>query len=91
MVKYLEADAIVSVIEDPLPWQKAGLQQTASGYGRKLFTTRKLVMTDRRTRRTRRIYVCNYSNSGTAYVIVDGEWLVIGPEVEYKIHELGKK
>lgn len=61
------------LIYSPLPWQKMGLQQTASGYGRKLTTTKKY----RLNGRLYRVYCCQYSNSGTAYIIVDKECIVL--------------
>lgn len=58
-------------IEDrPLAWQTRGLQETASGYGRKLTSRRVLIGPDGRIRR---IYVTCYSNAGTAYVCARGK------------------
>ena len=54
----------VDCIEKELSWQKAGLQQTASGYGYKL-TTRYMV---RLNGKWRRVYACQYSNVGTLYL-----------------------
>lgn len=54
-----------------LPWQRDGLQQTASGYGRKL-TTRYLVQW---AGRWRRVYVAQFANAGTAYIGKPGAWL----------------
>lgn len=60
--------------EQLLWWHKAGLQFTASGYGRRIPSTRMV----RYLGRWRRVYVCCYSNSGTAYIEdKDGNWLVI--------------
>lgn len=47
-----------------LPWQKAGLTWTASGYGRKI-PTRYMV---RLHGKWRRVYACQISNAGTLYV-----------------------
>jgi len=57
----------------PLEWQKRGLQQTASGYGSKLTSTREIKYEGR----WRRIYVCCYSNAGTAYIVKGKDWIVI--------------
>jgi hypothetical protein len=46
-------------------WQKQGLQQTASGYGGKLTTTRMIKFNGR----MHRIYCMCYSNSGTCYFL----------------------
>ena len=53
----------------PLGWQKAGRQQTASGYGKALTSSRVCVLPDGRKRR---VYVTQYSNSGTAWIKLDG-------------------
>lgn len=47
-----------------LPWQAAGLQFTASGYGRRI-PTRYVV---RWGSRWRRVYCCRVSNAGTLYI-----------------------
>ena len=47
--------------------------QGADGYGRKISTD----FVVRYGGRTRRVYVCQISNAGTAYVIDRGEWLVV--------------
>ena len=50
----------------PLWWQKRGLSYTRSGYGRRIPTSR-MVRLPGETQ-WRRVYVCIFSNSGTAYV-----------------------
>lgn len=57
------------LIEDPLWWQKEGLQQTASGYGSKLTTQYKVNYKGR----LRRIYSACFSNVGVPYIIYKGE------------------
>jgi hypothetical protein len=58
----------------PLWWHKQNLQQTASGYGRKL-VSRKMI---KYNKRWRRVYVCLISNAGTAYIEdANGNWIVI--------------
>jgi len=57
----------------PLWWHKQGLQQTASGYGGKLASSKMVKLGNR----WRRIYVACYGNSGTAYVTKGKDWLVI--------------
>ena len=47
--------------------------QGADGYGRKIATDYAV----RYGGRTRRVYVCQISNAGTAYVIDRGGWLVV--------------
>lgn len=51
-----------------LGWQRRGLTWTASGYGPKIPSSRQLFVAGR----WRRVYVAQYSNAGTAYVIVNG-------------------
>lgn len=56
--------------ENELPWQRAGLQYTATGYGRKIPTAFMVWV----GAKWRRVYCCVYSNSGTCYIgnIKDG-------------------
>lgn len=61
-------------IDRPLWWHNQGLSQTASGYGRKLTSSRCVKTADGKVRR---VYVTCYSNSGTAWVTIKGEqWIV---------------
>lgn len=53
----------------PLWWHKAGLSETASGYGARLTSALKVRLPDGRTRR---VYVTCYSNAGTAWIMLDG-------------------
>ena len=48
----------------PLWWHKQGLTFTASGYGRRI-PSRTMVQFNGKWRR---VYVCIYSNAGTAYI-----------------------
>jgi len=57
----------------PLWYHNRGLQQTASGYGRKLNSG----MEAFHAGRWYRIYVCTVSNSGTAYIVTRGRWLIV--------------
>lgn len=59
------------IIDRPLWYHTAGLSQTASGYGRKL-TSSRCVRLQGETR-LRRIYITCFSNSGTAWVQIKGE------------------
>ncbi len=52
--------------DNPLPWQRAGLSYTATGYGRRIPTTR-MVRLPGETR-WRRVYCAIFGNAGTAYV-----------------------
>ena len=58
-----------------LPWQEAGLQYTASGYGRKIPTSRMVRLPG--DQRWRRVYCCCYSNAGTCYVVKGKDWIVV--------------
>lgn len=60
----------VELREKLLPWQERGLQETASGYGLKL-TSRYQVKWEGKWRR---VYVCQISNAGTAYIGKPGAW-----------------
>ena len=58
-----------------LPWQKAGLQYTASGYGKRIPTSYMVKLPGEP--RWRRVYCCIFSNSGTCYVARGKDWIVI--------------
>lgn len=68
-VKYINEPFEARVQE--LGWQQLQLQQTATGYGRKL-TSRYQVRLQGETR-WRRVYVTQYSNAGTHWIIRNGE------------------
>lgn len=61
------------LIYKPLWWQKLGLSQTSTGYGKKLCTP---YMMNYRGR-LKRVYCCCYSNSGTLYVVSNGREIEI--------------
>lgn len=70
-LKYLIYPA--TPVIDMLPWQKAGLTLRATGYGKKIPTTRVLHLFGRRCR----IYVDQFSNAGTAYIVYQGEKVIV--------------
>ncbi len=74
MAAYLEKSDVLAVRRNPLYCHKHGLQQTATGYGRRLATEYQIQLHDKRWRR---VYVCQISNAGTAYVLVTGDWRVV--------------
>jgi hypothetical protein len=59
----------------PLWHHLAGLQFTASGYGRRI-PTRTMVKLPG-TKRWRRVYCCIYSNVGTCYITKGKDWIII--------------
>lgn len=61
------------LIDAPMWYHKRGLMQTATGYGRKLNTGKKYKYNGR----LHRVYCCQYSNAGTLYIIVKGQWVVL--------------
>lgn len=64
----------------PMPHHLAGLSYTATGYGKRIPTTTMVLFNGR----WRRVYVCCYSNSGTAYI---GKWIV-GKGAEITVQEV---
>ena len=56
---------------DLLPWQKAGFTYTATGYSRRIPSRYKV----KHNGRWRRVYICHFSNAGTAYLGKPGAWL----------------
>ena len=63
----------MDIVVKMLPWQQRGLQQTASGYGRKLTTSGMIHFNGK----LRRIYCCCISNAGSCYIVHEGKWLFI--------------
>ena len=59
----------------PLWWQARGLSYTRSGYGKRIPTTRMVQLPGSVV--WRRVYVCQYGNAGTAYVLHGEDWIVI--------------
>lgn len=58
---------------EPLWWHKRGLSFTRSGYGKRIPSETMV----RLNKRWRRVYVCIFSNAGTAYVETPKGWLVV--------------
>lgn len=54
-------------------WQERGLSYTASGYGAKIPTSRKVHVKGR----WRRVYYTCYSNAGTCWIVVDGHKVLV--------------
>ena len=71
MLTYIEGP--VEVKESLLWWQKQGLMETATGYGRKLNTGLMAFCMGR----WRRVYAVCCSNVSSSYVIVKGQRLFI--------------
>lgn len=61
------------LIDDPLDWQKRGLQQTSSGYGRKLTSRYKINFEGK----LYRLYVTIYSNAGSTWFRVRGRKIFV--------------
>lgn len=54
---------------EPLDWQRRGLQQTASGYGKRLTSRYKIHFEGK----LRRIYFTQFSNAGSAWFNFQGK------------------
>lgn len=61
------------LIDSPLPWQEAGLTQTASGYGKRLTSRRKVHFNGR----AYRLYVTQYANAGSTWLMARGRKIFI--------------
>ena len=61
------------LVQCPLPWQKMGLQQTASGYGAKLTNTSKIMFEGK----LYRIYTTIYSNNGSSWFKAKGRKIYV--------------
>jgi hypothetical protein len=77
-VEYLEPGRVVSAIAD----ETAPRVRNATGYGRKIPTRYRLKCDDGRTRR---VYVMNYGNAGSAYIIMNGRELFLRPETDSQL------
>jgi hypothetical protein len=69
----LFVDSLKDLVSSQLPWQKAGLQQTTSGYGAKLTNSYKVSYEEK----LYRIYTTCYSNSGSSWFTVKGQKIYI--------------
>jgi hypothetical protein len=58
----------------PLPWQLAGLQETASGYGKRLTSAYCVRLSNGWIRRIR---VTQFSNAGTSWITLNGQSFVV--------------
>jgi len=59
--------------DNPLPWQKQGLSQTQSGYGKKL-TARSMIHFEGKLRR---LYVTCFSNTGSTWFMYKGKHIFV--------------
>jgi len=74
-ISYYDAEKAGLARVRPLWWQLQGLSYTASGYGRKIPTSREV----KHNGRWRRVYCCIFSNNGTCYITAPGSknWIVV--------------
>ena len=73
MVDYAKGITTNDRLDCPLWWHKAGLSQTATGYGRKLTTRYKIPYRGR----LYRIYACCFSNVASHFIMVRGQSLFL--------------
>ena len=79
-IRYLDPGTIIAAKTMPAsPW--AG--RNSQGYGRKIPNPTMIQLVGGRWHR---VYTCIFSNIGTCYVVVRGEWQVIGPMAENEIN-----
>lgn len=69
-ITYLDSDDVLDKRQTPTP-----ADRSRSGYGKKLPTSWQLQLKDKRWRR---VYVMQWSNSGSAYIIVGGKNVFLG-------------
>jgi hypothetical protein len=67
--------SIYTIVEQPLWWHKQGLQQTASGYGKKL-TTPYCAEIDGE-KRMRRVYCTRWGNAGSCWFMLHGDKVMV--------------
>lgn len=61
------------LVRTPLSWQKAGLQETRTGYGAKLNTGYKIHFNGK----LYRVYCTQYSNAGSCWFIAKGRRIYV--------------
>lgn len=61
------------LVHAPLPWQRAGKQETTSGYGKRLNTGYKIKFNGR----LYRVYCTQYSNAGSCWFTVKGRKIYV--------------
>lgn len=72
-VKYQDTPYTITI--NKLWWQKRGLQQTATGYGRKLTTEYMLHLPD--SPKPYRVYAICFSNTASFYILRKGDALYL--------------
>jgi hypothetical protein len=80
MRQYLTSDEVIAVKRTQPP-----AFYSVSGYGRKIPTRYLVQLADKRWRR---VYVCQISNAGTAYILVGNDWRVVSGDTEDTIEKL---
>ena len=61
------------LVYDPPEWMKRGLQETASGYGKRLNSGLKISFNGK----LYRIYVTIFSNAGTSWFVTKGRKIIV--------------
>ena len=69
---YIYADKS-ELVYDPPAWMRLGLQETASGYGKKLNSGYMILFCGKRYR----VYVTIFSNAGTCWFTANGKRIVV--------------
>lgn len=70
----LDIDSL-EVKEAPMTHHRLGLSLTRTGYGSKLPTSRMVRIPG--DNRWRRVYVTQYSNAGTCWIVVNGKRVIV--------------
>jgi hypothetical protein len=84
--KYLsESDIVAARVSEPAVLRG----QSRSGYGGKIPTGWLVRLAS--TKREHRVYMMQWSNAGTAYVLVRGERLLLGSISEYELARIAQR
>ena len=75
---YTDPAAVTDVTVDPAA---PTYGRTVSGYGGKIPTRYRITYAGR----SRRVYVMQYGNSGTAYVVVNGVDVILDTDTEHRL------
>lgn len=69
-IEYLDPTLVIDKRESKAPWNRS-----KTGYGNKIGTSWELKLKDQKWRR---VYIVQWSNAGSAYIVVAGKKLFLG-------------
>lgn len=77
---YTNPDNVVEITTDEIPPRNPYVQ----GYGRKVPSAHKIKYVTNGVARWYRVYIMQYGNSGSAYILPGGNVMFLDPDTEHK-------